>query len=369
MPSPLTLAYQDCRLRATRAWRPLLVLFSAADIRPLAVRAPPLCASNSVDHVPPAPGPESLNRITAWNLASKLRTRLQLHGTGAQPEGSRQHDGSVDLLLTGCEVSLWLAEQLAADLHLAFPRLKVIVLVVLIRTDGTDGTDRADCSDCTDAALRVPAPEKIVAISANKLLGQLGQQYPMPQLGFSFNQQTFSLRDSVVVVLSHSGGTFGSLACSNLLRGWTSHIFAITSEWDTQVARAVRGGSALQSENIFSTFAGFRPAEPCSLSLVAMHHLLSHLLIFFLGYIAHLDGDGGIGGTAFTMEEVTALGWEEGSALARTQEPLLFAHHACLTPHHSPCNAHTTLNTRYSPLTTIHQSTPKPAPTPSPDPN
>ena len=93
---------------------------------------------------------------------------------------------------------MWLAEQLAADLHLAFPRLK------------------------------------IVAISANKLLGQLGQQYPMPQLGFSFNQQTYSLRDSVVIVLSHSGGTFGPLACSNLLRGWTPHIFAITSEWDTQ---------------------------------------------------------------------------------------------------------------------------------------
>ena len=143
-------------------------------------------------------GPESLNRITAWNLASKLRTRLQLHGTGGQSSEGSRHDGSVDLLLTGCEVSLWLAEQLAADLHLAFPRLK------------------------------------IVAISSNKLLGQLGQQYPMPQLGFSFNQQTYSLRDSVVIVLSHSGGTFGPLACSNLLRGWTPHIFAITSEWDTQ---------------------------------------------------------------------------------------------------------------------------------------
>ena len=69
----------------------------------------------------------------------------------------------------------------------------------------------------------------------------------------------------------------------------------------------MRGGSALESENIFSTFAGFRPAEPCSLSLVAMHHLLSHLLIFFLGYIAHLDGGGGIGGATFTMEEVKEL--------------------------------------------------------------
>ena len=60
-------------------------------------------------------------------------------------------DGSVDLLITGCEVSLWLGEQFAADVHLAFPRLKV------------------------------------VTISANKLLGQLGQQFPVPQVGSFFH--------------------------------------------------------------------------------------------------------------------------------------------------------------------------------------
>ena len=59
--------------------------------------------------------------------------------------------GSVDLLITGCEVSLWLGEQFAADVHHAFPRLKV------------------------------------VTISANKLLGQLGQQFPVPQVGSFFH--------------------------------------------------------------------------------------------------------------------------------------------------------------------------------------
>jgi len=37
-------------------------------------------------------------------------------------------DGSVDLLITGCEVSLWLGEQFAADVHLAFPKLKVVII-------------------------------------------------------------------------------------------------------------------------------------------------------------------------------------------------------------------------------------------------
>ena len=78
----------------------------------------------------------SYNRMTAWAFASRLQARLG------------RTDGSVDLLITGCEVSLWLGEQFAADVHLAFPRLKV------------------------------------VTISANKLLGQLGQQFPVPQAGF-----------------------------------------------------------------------------------------------------------------------------------------------------------------------------------------
>ena len=36
------------------------------------------------------------------------RVRLKRHADGT-------HDGSVDLLLTGCEVSLWLLEQFASD--------------------------------------------------------------------------------------------------------------------------------------------------------------------------------------------------------------------------------------------------------------
>ena len=43
----------------------------------------------------------SLNRMTAWTLTNKMKDRFALHQSGA-------HDGSVDLLVTGCEVSLWL---------------------------------------------------------------------------------------------------------------------------------------------------------------------------------------------------------------------------------------------------------------------
>ena len=62
--------------------------------------------------------------------------------------------------------------------------------------------------------LSSPPQLKIVTLSANKLLGQLGQATPLPQEGFQFNHDSHNFRNSVVLILSHSGGTFASLACT-----------------------------------------------------------------------------------------------------------------------------------------------------------
>lgn len=72
-------------------------------------------------------------------------------------------------------MSLWLAEQFAADLNLVFPRLKVR------------------------------------ALSANKILGLLGQEFPIPATGFDIHEQRLELTNTIVIVVSHSGGTFSSL--------------------------------------------------------------------------------------------------------------------------------------------------------------
>lgn len=237
-------------------------------------------------------GGHSFNRISAWTFTSKLRQRLKMHRACT-------HDGSVDLLITGCEVSLWTGEQFASDLQLLYPKLKIEV------------------------------------ISSNKLLGQLGQTQPIPQPGFRFNEATHDLNQSLVLLLSHSGGTYAPLACCSLLSGYTSNIFVVTSELDTQAARAVRSITAgdsrdrdadktarkhpfldLSSQHVFSTHAGFRPAESCSLSVVAMHHLLSMLLIFLMGFLAHFEHGGhgtsgethsSICGSAFNFNEVREL--------------------------------------------------------------
>eukprot|EP00900_Chrysochromulina_parva_P025731 jgi/Chrpa1/7792/Chrysochromulina_OHIO_Genome00022035-RA len=195
----------------------------------------------------------SLNVPTAWTFASRVRRRLRRYERG-------EADGSVDVLITGCEASLWVGEQFASDLSLVFPRLKIVTL------------------------------------SANKLLGQLGQRFPIPQEGFQFHAKAYSFRESIVLLLSHSGGTFPVLSVCHLLKNVTTEMFIVGSEWDTQIGRAVReanarknpvggGGKAGFSSYTFSTFAGVRTSEACSISVVAMHSLLSHVLLFTMNYL------------------------------------------------------------------------------------
>ena len=117
-----------------------------------------------------------LNRLTAFNLTRSLRKRLENHISG------NVSCKSVDILLTGCEVSLWLAEQFANDLKRSFTILN------------------------------------IQAISSNKILGLFGQDIAVPSLGFSFAQQSQDLYDTIIIIVSHSRGTFGPPSCSNLLQ-------------------------------------------------------------------------------------------------------------------------------------------------------
>ena len=59
-----------------------------------------------------------VNRMTAWNLANCLSERMRTIVDGTIP----RHGGQVDILVTGCEVSLWLSEQFASDLQKRVPR-------------------------------------------------------------------------------------------------------------------------------------------------------------------------------------------------------------------------------------------------------
>ena len=140
-------------------------------------------------------------------------------------------------------MSLWLGEQFAADLAMMFKGLNV------------------------------------KTISSNKILGLMGQDFPLPQVGHAFSEEQWDIRDAIVLLVSHSGGTFGTLAVSNLLQASSKNIFVVASEWDTQIGKQIRSlPPGVFESRIFSTNIGVRPAEPCTLSVVATHHLLTLIL-------------------------------------------------------------------------------------------
>ena len=143
----------------------------------------------------------SLNRLTAWNLGRSIKERLEQYASGKLTPCANR----VDILLSGCEVSLWLAEQFASDLQKSFPKLR------------------------------------IVAISSNKLLGLYGQEgISIPTIGHPISESSLNLYDSITIIVSHSGGTFSPLGCSSLFQSKTKNIFVVTSEWDTQIGKQLR---------------------------------------------------------------------------------------------------------------------------------
>ena len=183
----------------------------------------------------------SLNRYTAYTLQRAIRQRLN---SILNNHDNRRNSNTIDILVTGCEVSLWVAEQFASDLQKSFPLL------------------------C------------IRAVSSNKLLGMFGQEIELPATGFQMSGELYDLHNPICIIVSHSGGTFSPLALSSLFQGVTKHVFAITSDWDTPIGKQLKQfqkRNELFSSYIFSTGCGMRYAEPCSLTVAATHQLLTQI--------------------------------------------------------------------------------------------
>lgn len=181
-----------------------------------------------------------MNRMTAWTLGRRLKQRL------ARRHKGRLGQNEVDILITGCEVSLWLGEQFASDLSALMPKLN------------------------------------IKTTSSNKVLGLFGQDFPIPQTGHQLTECSWDLDGTIVIIVSHSGGTFAPLASSNLMQAKTNNIFVVASEWDTQVGKQLRkmqsSKTGMFDSRVFSTNVGVRPAEPCTVSVAATHQVLTLVL-------------------------------------------------------------------------------------------
>ena len=113
------------------------------------------------------------------------------------------------------------------------------------------------------------------------MLGVFGQELSVPAIGHSLSSATPDLDGAIVIIVSHSGGTFGPFAISNLLQSVTRSIFVVSGEWDTQIGKALRGmygeDDNVISSRVVTTNVGLRTAEPCSLSVAATHQLLTQI--------------------------------------------------------------------------------------------
>eukprot|EP00613_Pedinella_sp_CCMP2098_P067037 CAMPEP_0171988882 /NCGR_PEP_ID=MMETSP0993-20121228/276127_1 /TAXON_ID=483369 /ORGANISM="non described non described, Strain CCMP2098" /LENGTH=1339 /DNA_ID=CAMNT_0012641859 /DNA_START=956 /DNA_END=4976 /DNA_ORIENTATION=- len=223
--------------------------------------------------------PICMNRRTAYAFGKDINDRMIQHFDNKHVTGAS--DQRIDLLVTGCEASLWVGEQFAADLAEVMPRL-------VVKT-----------------------------VSANKVLGLFGQSQSLPATGFELSEHKWELTDCVVLIVSHSGGTFSPLAVGNLLQSATKKIYSINSEWDTQIGKQLRkigtpveGNMAMSDlkSRIFSTGVGMRPAEPCTVSVAATHQVLTQILIYLMGMVAEKDHTNHERyGATFTREECSQL--------------------------------------------------------------
>ena len=176
--------FQESRTADSNVKKRLLPLDDNEFIQPLPVDTlDPVGAD--IRHIPAACkaiqdswASRGLNRHTAWHLVRCLKHRLLARIQGKIPSNA----SAVDVLLTGCEVSLWLAEQVATDLQKSFSKLNVR------------------------------------AVSSNKLLGIFGQELSMPSVGYPMSETYPDLKGAIVIIVSHSGQTFAPLACSSLLQ-------------------------------------------------------------------------------------------------------------------------------------------------------
>lgn len=189
--------------------------------------------------------PGSRNRQTAEALAQLLIAKAaNLTDKAKVLKEAGLDDGlaksrHIDLLIIGVENSFWLGQQFAKDLSSLMPRLSVQIL------------------------------------SSNEVLKALQNDIDSLHLA----------RQSIVLVLSHSGRTFPSRqvmeACDLMVRRKVIRdFFILTGEPDSLQGAAMLTPNPGESfsRRLFTTGAGRRRAEPATASVTAMHHTLTQLL-------------------------------------------------------------------------------------------
>ena len=191
--------------------------------------------------------PASPSREAASALGDYLLQRMEVRRAARLD--------TIDLLIGGVEVSLWLAQQFASDMRAVFPSLTV------------------------------------KCVSTNKLLGISG--FSPRRTFFAGNERISAtqIKDAAVLLVSQSGQTFPSLHATRLLASLApERVWLLTgtkaSKMEAALAAArLARGEQLAAPRVILTQSGHRPAEPSSLAVAAAHHTLTHLLLHLATHV------------------------------------------------------------------------------------
>ena len=155
-----------------------------------------------------------------------------------------------DILISGIEVSLWIAEQWAADLRRIFPQIS------------------------------------IATVSPNKLLG-LGQ-HSAGKVFFPGSETIFERRVhpelSCVLLISQSGQTFATLHAARTLAPLVKgRLWIVSGARESKMEQTLTEYYKDQQmtylhDRVILNLSGSRPAEPSSIAAAATWHTLTHLL-------------------------------------------------------------------------------------------
>ncbi|EKX36351.1 hypothetical protein GUITHDRAFT_155261 [Guillardia theta CCMP2712] len=191
------------------------------------------------------------NRTTSRHFFKMIRQKVL---DKEQCKGDDAKRLMIDVLVTGAEASLWLGEQFASDLQSLFPTLRVIPM------------------------------------SSNKIIGVLSNtRGEAPMSGFAFCSTTMSLKETIVVSISHSGQTFPTLHATHALRKVCGdRVFVLTGSVDSKMSAAVGQHAYIGAPwtgRVWTTYAGWRPSEALTVSTVAAHHVLTELLLYLAEHV------------------------------------------------------------------------------------
>lgn len=167
-------------------------------------------------------------------------------------ERAAERGDGYDLVVAGIENSLWIAEQWVSDLRRTWPGLNA------------------------------------TAVSANKLLHLMTS--PSDRVFFPGSPSALDRRidpRTCILLVSHSGQTFGTLQVAQLLANKTEKLWAVVGIPDSKIEILIAEshdvhGKGYKQDRIISTLAGARPAEPASISVAATWHTFTHLMLYIV---------------------------------------------------------------------------------------